>query len=273
MVTTIIDASRQRAPVRTLVAECAEFSSLAKYLALRDFRLRYRHASLGALWVILQPLLPMIVFTVVFGRVLRPSTNGVPYSLFALAGLVPWSFFSASVSRTALVYVSSGNLLTKVYFPRVILPASSVLGTVLDLAVGCAIALGYSVWHGYPPSWRWLLLPAFALHTVLVAFIVSLALATLMALVRDIKHALQFIMQLWMYASPVAYSSSLVPERYRWLVGWNPMTSVIDGFRWCLFGARSDLALDCVSLASAGLIAVAAVWLFHRFQESLAERV
>jgi len=273
MVTTVIDASRRRTPLRALLAECAEFSSLAKYLALRDFRLRYRHASLGALWVVLQPLLPMIVFTGVFGRVLRPSTSGVPYSLFALAGLVPWSFFSSSVSRSALVFVSSGNLLTKVYFPRVILPASSVLGNILDLGVGCLLAFGYSIWNGYLPTWRWLFLPAVAFQTMLVAFFVSLALATLNSLLRDVKHAMQFLMQLWMYASPVAYSSSLVPERYRWLVGCNPMTCVLDGFRWSLFGTRPDLALYGASTASVAVVAGAAFWLFHRFQESLAERV
>lgn len=273
MVTTVIDASRQRTPVRLLLAECLEFSSLTKYLALRDFRLRYRHASLGALWVVLQPLLPMLVFTGVFGRVLKPSTSGVPYSLFALAGLVPWSFFSASVSRSSLVFVSSGNLLTKVYFPRVILPASSILGNLLDLGVGCVLVVGYSIWHGYFPTWRWLFLPAAVLETVLVAFFVSLALATLNSLLRDVKHAMQFLMQLWMYASPVAYSSSLVPERYRWLAGWNPMTSVLDGFRWSLFGTRPDFRLDGTSVAATVIIGAAALWLFHRFQESLAERI
>jgi lipopolysaccharide transport system permease protein len=273
MVTTIIDPTRQRASFRMLVAEYSEFGSLAKYLALRDFRLRYRHASLGALWVVLQPLLPMLIFTGVFGRVLKPSTGGIPYSLFALAGLVPWSFFSTSVARSCLVFVSSGNLLTKVYFPRAILPASSILGNVIDLGVGCLLAAGYSIWNGYFPTWRWLLLPAVALQCLLVAFFVSLALATLNALFRDVKHAMQFLMQLWMYASPVAYSSSLVPEKYRWLVGVNPMTSVLDGFRWSLFGTRPNFILYCGSVASLAVIAAGAIWLFQRFEESLAERV
>lgn len=273
MMTTIIEGARQRTSFRARIAEYAEFGSLVKYLALRDFRLRYRHASLGFVWVILQPLLPMIIFTGVFSRVLRPSTNGIPYSLFALAGLVPWSFFSSSVSRACMVFVSSGNLLTKVYFPRGILPAAAILGSVLDLGAGCVLVLGYSIWNGYMPSWRWLLLPAIALQAVVVAMVVSLALATLNSLFRDVKHAMQFLMQLWMYASPVVYSSSLVPERYRWLVGLNPMASVLDGFRWSLFGTRPGLALYCSSVASIAVAAAAAFWLFYRFEQSLAERI
>lgn len=273
MMTTIIEGSRQRTSWWARMAEYAEFASLAKYLAQRDFRLRYRHASLGVLWVILQPLLPMIIFTGVFSRVLRPSTNGIPYSLFALAGLVPWSFFSSSVTRACMVFVSSGNLLTKVYFPRGILPGSAILGSVLDLGAGCVLVLGYSIWNGYLPSWRWLLLPAVALQTVVVALFISLALATLNAVFRDVKHAMPFLMQLWMYASPVAYSSSLVPPRYRWLVGLNPMASVLDGFRWILFGTRPDLTLYWGSVVSLAVVAGAAIWLFHRFEQSLAERV
>jgi lipopolysaccharide transport system permease protein len=269
---TVIENSQQSVSLSSL-SEYREFGSLLKYLVIRDIHLRYRHASLGATWVILQPLLPMVIFTVVLGHLLRPSTNGVPYSLFVLAGLVPWSFFSASVSRACLVFINSANLLTKVYFPRGILPASAILGGSLDLVVGCALLLVYSMWKGYFPNLRWLLLPGLALQTILVAFFISLGLATLNALIRDVKHAMQFLMQLWLYASPVAYSSSLVPERYRWLVGLNPITSVLDGYRWCLFGTRPSLPLYWGSVAATVVLAIASVWLFSYFQDSLAERV
>jgi lipopolysaccharide transport system permease protein len=270
---TIIEASRQRISFWGMVSEYLEYASLVKYLALRDLRLRYRHASLGLVWVILQPLLPMIIFTGVFGRVLRPSTSGVPYSLFALAGLVPWNFFSSSVSRACMVFVSSGNLLTKVYFPRAILPGSAILGSALDLGAGCVLVLAYSMWNHYFPTWRWLLLPVISLQAILIAFFVSLGLATLNCIFRDVKHAVQFLMQLWLYASPVVYSSSMVPPRYRWLVGLNPMTSVLDGFRWCLFGTRPAFGLYWTSIASIAVVAAGAIWLFHYFEQSLAERV
>lgn len=270
---TVIENSQQRISWSSLVSEYREFGSLVKYLAIRDIHLRYRHASLGATWVVLQPLLPMVIFTGVLGHLLRPSTNGVPYSLFALAGLVPWSFFSSSVSRACLVFINSANLLTKVYFPRGILPASAILGGALDLVVGCVLLLVYSVWKGYLPNVRWFFLPCLLLQTILVAFFISLGLATLNALIRDVKHAMQFLMQLWMYASPVAYSSSLVPERYRWLVALNPMTSVLDGYRWCLFGTRPSFPLYWGSMAATAAFAVGAISLFNYFQDSLAERV
>lgn len=216
--------------------EYREFVPLLRYLAARDWRLRYRNASLGTLWVILQPLLPMLVFTMVFAKVLRPSTGDVPYSLYALAGLAPWSFFSSTVSRACLAFVSNANLLNKVYFPRAILPASSVLGGVVDLGVGCALVCGYAILSGYLPTWRWALLPVCAALTLLTAFFVSLLLATLNALQRDVKHAMQFLMQLWLYASPVAYPAGLVPEQYRWLLGLNPMTAVLESFRWSQIG-------------------------------------
>lgn len=270
---TIIEGSPQRASIGAVLSEYWEFLSLLKHLAVRDIRLRYRHASLGALWVILQPLLPMIIFTGVFGRVLRPSTSGVPYSLFVLAGLVPWSFFSTAVSRACMVFISSANLLTKVYFPRGILPASAILGGALDLGVSCAVLLIYSSYKGFYPQVRWLFLPALVFQTILVAFFVSLGLATLNALVRDVKHAMQFLMQFWLYASPVAYSSSLVPARYRWLVGLNPMTCVLDGYRWCLFGVAPSASLYWASVASTVVVAGASICLFQYFQHTLAERV
>lgn len=244
-----------------------------RYLAVRDWRLRYRNASLGALWVILQPLLPMLIFTMVFAHVLRPSTGDVPYSLFALTGLAPWSFFASTVSRGCLAFVSNGNLLNKVYFPRGILPASAVLGGALDLAVGCGLVCGYSIWNGYLPTWRWLMLPLLAAQVLATAFFVSLALATLNALYRDVKHAMQFLMQLWLYASPVVYSASLVPEGYRWLLALNPMTSVLEGFRWALLGTPIDAGLFWASLGSTLVVAVAGVELFRSFERSLPERV
>ncbi|MFN7924034.1 MAG: ABC transporter permease [Bryobacteraceae bacterium] len=270
---TVIQAARERISPAAFVREYFEFRSLLKHLTLRDLRLRYRYTSLGISWVVLQPLITMAVFTTVFANVLRPSTGGIPYSLFALAGLVPWNFFSSSLGRACMVFVSNSGLLTKVYFPRGILPLGSVFGSTLDLTVGCVLVCGYSMWCGYWPTWRWLLLPAAAMQAVIVTFIVSLGLGILNALQRDVKNAMQFITQLWMYASPVVYPASLVPEKYRWLIGLNPMTGVLDGFRWCLLGVAPDAELYWTSLASTVLFGAGAIWLFLHYERSLAERI
>jgi lipopolysaccharide transport system permease protein len=270
---TIIQPIRERLSPSAVLREYFAFGSLLKYLTLRDFRLRYRHAALGLVWVVLQPLLSMVIFAAVFSRVLRPSTGGVPYSLFALAGLVPWNFFSTSFSRASQTLVSSGGLMTKVYFPRGILPASAVLGSVLDLVVGCALVCGYAIFNHYTPNWRWLLLPAVVLQLVLATLFVSLGFATLTALQRDTKHAMQFVTQLWLYASPVIYPASLVPAQLRWLFGLNPLTGVLDAFRWCLLGTPPDVALYWTSLGSLVVMSACAVWIFCRYEQSLVERV
>jgi homopolymeric O-antigen transport system permease protein len=272
MTTTIIDADRRGSP-SDLVQEYTEFGTLIRYLAMRDLRLRYRHASLGALWVILQPLLPMLIFVGIFSRVLRPSSGDVPYSLLVLSGMVPWTFFAASVSYGCMTFVSNANLLNKVYMPRAILPASAILGSSVDLGVGCLLLSAYAIWLGYWPHWNWLVLPFFALQAIVTAFFVSLGLATLNAIYRDVKHAMQFMLQLWLYATPVVYSPALISPKYRWLLGLNPMTSVVEGFRWAVLGIALDWQICLYSLASTMLIAVGALVLFRHFERSLAERV
>ncbi len=269
--TIIIDGNRRATPGE-LLREYAEFGTLLRYLILRDLRLRYRHASLGALWVILQPLLPMLMFTGVFARVLRPTTGDVPYSLFVLSGMVPWSFFSSSVSYGCMVFVSNANLINKVYMPRGILPASAVLGSAVDLAAGCVLLCVYSIFMGRPPHWSWLAVPLFALQAIATSFAIALGLATLNSIVRDVKHAMPFLMQLWLYATPVVYAPTLIPVQYRWLLGLNPMTSVVEGFRWALLGVPIDIHLYLTSLASAGFLALGAMALFRHFEKSLAER-
>ena len=272
MTTTIIDGDRRGSPAE-LLQEYTEFGTLIRYLAVRDLRLRYRHASLGALWVILQPLLPMLIFAGIFSRVLRPSTGEIPYSLFVLSGMVPWSFFAASVSYGCMTFVSNSNLLNKVYIPRAILPVSVILGSSVDLAVGCVLLSAYSIWNGYWPHWTWLALPLFALQVIATAFFAALGLATLNAIYRDVKHAMQFLVQLWLYATPVVYSPALIHPQYRWLLGLNPMTSVVQGFRWALLGDPVDWSLYLTSLVSAAAFAFGAMVLFRHFERSLAERV
>lgn len=272
MATTVIDAERLGSP-GDLLQDYAKSGTLIRYLAMRDLRLRYRHASLGAIWVILQPLLPMLVFAAIFSRVLRPSTGDVPYSLFVLTGMVPWSFFSSAVSFGCMTFVSNANLLNKVYIPRAILPGCAVLGSSVDLGVGCVLLCAYAIWNHYWPHWTWLALPLFALQVIVTAFFLSLGLATLNAIFRDVKHAMQFMLQLWLYATPIVYSPTLIHAKYRWLFGLNPMTSVVEGFRWAVLGVSIDRQLCLGSLACTMVIAIGALALFRHFERSLAERV
>jgi lipopolysaccharide transport system permease protein len=253
--------------------EYSEYSTLLRYLAMRDVHLRFRNPSLGALWVTLQPLLPMVVFSFVFARFLQPSTGGVPYSLFVLAGLVPWTFFSSAVSTAGMTFAWNANLLTKVYFPRAILPAAAVMASSLELGVGCLLLCLYSVSKGYWPRWSWLCIPLLAAAMAGLAFFTSLALATLNALHRDVKFAVPFVMQLWIYASPVVYSASMLPAKRRWLLGLNPLAGVLEGFRWALVGAAPQWGVFWTSLASSLVLALAAVCLFRYFDAVLAERV
>lgn len=274
MIRTIIegDGRSSLSPI-ALWREYREYSTLLRYLALRDLRLRFRNPSLGALWVTLQPLLPMVIFSFVFARVLQPSVGTIPYSLFALAGLVPWTFFSSAVSTAGMVFVWNANLLNKVYFPRAILPASAVLASSIELVVGCLLLCGYSVFKGFPPRWSWLWLPVLALEMTVLAFFTSLGIATLNALHRDVKFAVPFLMQLWIYASPVIYSASILPGQYRWLLGLNPLAGVLEQFRWALLGAGPDPAVLWISLASSIALVLAAIGVFRYFEHTLAERI
>jgi lipopolysaccharide transport system permease protein len=197
----------------------------------------------------------------------------VPYSLFVLSGMVPWSFFSASVSQGCMVFVANANLLNKVHMPRGVLPFSAILGSTVDLTVGCLLLCLYSMVSGYWPRLSWLALPMFGLQAVATSFFVTLGLATLNSLYRDVKHAMSFLLQLWLYATPVVYAPELIPDKYRWLLGLNPMTGVVEGFRWSVAGLPFDWALYLGSFASAMILAGGSAVLFWRVERSLAERV
>ncbi len=269
---TVIEASR-RGTLWTNATEYFEFATLLRHLTVRDLRLRFQNPLLGILWTILQPLLPAMIFAVVFARVLQPATGGVPYSLAALAGFVPWSFFSTSVSSAGMTFVWNANLLNKVYFPRGILPASAILASSVELATGAILLCGWSIWCGFPPCASWLLLPLLAGYIAAFAFFASLGLATANVLNRNVKFAVPFAMQLWIYASPVIYPSSFVTGRWRWLLGLNPLTAVLEGFRTAIYGAPLDSMLFLMSFCSAIVFATAAVILFRHFEDLIAERV
>jgi lipopolysaccharide transport system permease protein len=268
---TIID--RSGISLLQKIAEYRQYRTLFLFLTLRDITLRYRQTLLGVLWAVLQPILPMLIFTLVFARVLRPETGSVPYSLFALSGLVPWMFFANAINTAGTTFATNHNLLNKVYFPRAILPGAAVAAAVVDLAVGEVFLLGMLLWRGYRPTVEWLWLPVIALVTAGLALAVGLALASLMALYRDIKHVFPFLVQLWMYATPVVYPIKLVPARFRWAIDLNPMTGLVEAGRNCWFGTPVNWTMLAMSGLSAVLLCGAAALLFHHLETDLAERV
>jgi lipopolysaccharide transport system permease protein len=268
---TVIDGSRSGFTRK--IAEYRRYGTLFVFLALRDVMLRYRQTVLGIVWAIVQPILPMLIFAAVLARVLRPGTSNVPYPLFALAGLTLWTFFANAITASGSTFMNNHNLLNKVYFPRAILPAAAVAAHLVDLLVAGALLLGLALWWGYRPTVAWLLIPPIGLLTAALAMAVGVALASLMALYRDVKYLLPFLVQIWMYATPVIYPTSVLTAKFHWLIGLNPMTGVVEAFRAALFGTPADWNLIGLSSLSAAIIAIGGWTLFQNLEADLAERV
>jgi lipopolysaccharide transport system permease protein len=224
-------------PWRDLGAsELWEYRELLYFLTWRDVKVKYKQTHLGVAWAVLQPTLSMLVFSVVFGRVAGLPSHGVPYPLFTYAALLPWQLFANALTQSSNSLVNNQALLTKVYFPRVLIPAATVLGGLVDFLVALSLLLGMMLYYGVYPSLRMLSLPLFALLALGAALSVGIWLAALNVRYRDVRYTVPFLTQFWLFASPVAYSSAVVPERYRALYSLNPMAAVVDGFRWALLG-------------------------------------
>jgi lipopolysaccharide transport system permease protein len=243
------------------LASIYHYRELLYFLTWRDVKVRYKQAAIGVAWVVLQPLLTMIVFTVIFGQFAKMPSDGLPYPIFTFAALLPWNYFSQAISRSGTSLVSNANLISKVYFPRLIVPISGALGPVVDFAISFVILLGMMAWYGIAPNWGVLALPFFLLLSFLTALATCLYLSALNVKYRDVGHAIPFLVQFWMYASPVVYSVNLIPQRWRLLYSLNPMVGVIEGFRWALLGKElpqfSSIAvstLTVMALLFGGLI-------------------
>jgi lipopolysaccharide transport system permease protein len=253
--------------------ELREYRDLFFFLVWRDIKVRYAQTVLGVAWAVLQPLIGTIIFTVVFGRFAGVPSDGVPFSLFALAALVPWTYFATSLSGASASLVSSTNLLTKVYFPRLVIPLAPVLAGLVDLAVGFLALLILMAIYGVVPSASALVaVPLLVLIALLAAGGIGSGLAALSLQYRDVKHATPFLVQVWMFLSPVVYPLSLVPENYRLLYALNPMVGVIEGFRTVLLGTGSaGPAVLGVSAASAVVLFVGGTVFFRRWERSFAD--
>ena len=212
------------------------YRELLYFFVWRDVKIRYKQTAIGVLWVVLQPVLNMLVFTLFFGRLAKLPSDGLPYPVFYFAALVPWTYFSTALATTTSVVVDNQQVITKVYFPRLILPISATLSGLVDFSIGFVVLALFTFAYGIKPTVAALWLPVLLLLAVFTALGVGLWLSALNALYRDVRYVIPFVMQFWMFASPVAYPSSLVPVRWRWLYGLNPMAGVIEGFRWSLTG-------------------------------------
>lgn len=250
------------------------YRELLYFLVLRDVQVRYKQTAIGAGWAILQPLMTMMIFTVIFSNFAKIPSDGIPYPIFAYTALLPWTYFAQALSCSGTSLVGNANLITKVYFPRLIIPLSSVLAPVVDFLLSFPLLLGLMVWYGVAPTWGVLALPLFLLFAVMAALAMGLWLAPLNVKYRDVRHTIPFLIQLWMYASPVAYPVSLVPEQWRLLYSLNPMAGVIEGFRWALLGKASpDFMVMAVSAVIVLTLLLGGIMYFKRMERTFADVV
>ncbi|VVB72116.1 ABC-2 type transporter [uncultured archaeon] len=238
---------------------------------MRDISVRYKQTILGAGWAIIQPLFAMVVFTTIFGGLAKISSEGLPYSLFNYAALLPWTLFAEGVTRSTISVTRNANIMTKVYFPRLVMPISGVLSPVVDFAVASLILLGMILYYGFAPTISVILLPAFILLALMTSLGVGLWLSALNAQYRDIQYTVPFITQIWLFASPVVYSSTIVPERYRLIYNLNPMTGVIDGFRWALLGTAPPNSMIIVSVLIVIILLISGMYYFKQMEKSFAD--
>jgi lipopolysaccharide transport system permease protein len=254
--------------------ELWDYRELLYFFVWRDVKIRYKQTAIGVLWVILQPVLTMLVATLFFGRLAKLPSQGLPYSVFCFAAVVPWAYFSTALVAATNVMVEHQRVITKVYFPRLILPVSAALSGLVDFFIGLAVLFFYILAHGIRPTFTVLFLPLFLLLAIFTVLGVGLWLSALNALYRDVRFLIPFFVQFWMLASPVYYSSSMVPDRYRWIYGLNPMTGVIDGFRWALTGrVASPGPVLYVSIVIVCFLVLGGLLFFNRMEGEIADRV
>ena len=266
----VIEAGRTEAQY---LKDIWRYRELFYFLAWRDIIVRYKQTVLGITWALIRPLLATLVSTVVFGNLAKFPSDGVPYPILVVAGVLPWQFFANSLTECSLSLINNANLVAKIYFPRLIVPASAVIVSFVDLLISGIILLGLMAWYNFIPDWRIITLPLFILIAFAAALGGGLWLAALNVKYRDFRHIVPFIVQFGFYISPVPYSSSVVPEKWRLLYSLNPMVSAIDGFRWALLGGRSPLYLPgfIVSLGVISLVLASGIWYFRKTERTFAD--
>lgn len=251
-----------------------EHRELLYFFVWRDIKVRYKQTALGAGWAIIQPFVTMVVFSVVFGRLAKIPSDGVPYPIFSYTALVPWTFFAHGLTQTANSLVTSANLIRKVYFPRLVVPLSTVLSGVVDFSVAFAVLLGMMLYYGIVPTINIVWLPPLLLLALVTVLGVGLWLSAINVRFRDVRHGMTFLTQLWLFATPIAYPSSLLSEPWRTLCGLNPMAGVVEGFRWALLGTKTAPGpIILVSALVALVILVSGAFYFRRMEKTFADVV
>ena len=252
-------------------AELWEARELLYFLVLRDITVRYKQTVLGVAWAVLQPLFSMLIFTVIFGKLAKLPSDGHPYAVFVYAGLLPWMFFSTAVSSASQSLVNQQSLLTKIYLPRLFVPAASIGGGLVDFAVSFVVFVGLLAVYRVVPGWGVLALPGLVLVTAMAALGVGLSLAAVTVTYRDFRYVIPFMVQAWMYLSPVIYPVSIVPPDWQWLLAINPMVGIIDGFRAAFLGAPWNLTTLGVSTASATVMLIFGLFHFRKTERRFAD--
>ena len=266
----VIQPSSGWVPLR--LGELWAYRELLYFLVWRDIKVRYKQTALGAAWAVIQPFFTMVVFSVFFGRLAKLPSDGLPYPVFTYCALVPWTYFATALTMSSNSLVDHARLITKVYFPRLLVPAASVLAGLVDLAIAAVVLVAMLLYYGIAPTPAVVLLPVFVLLAAATALAVGLWLSALNVQYRDVRYTISFLVQFWLFVTPVAYSSSLVPERWRALYGLNPMTGVVEGFRWALLGkAEPPGAMLLASAGSVAVLLLGGLYYFRRMERRFAD--
>ncbi len=249
------------------------YRELFYFLAWRDILVRYKQTAIGIVWALIRPFLTMVVFTVIFGRIANLPSEGAPYPILVFSAMLPWQFFANSLSECSNSLISNANLISKVYFPRLIVPTSAVVVSFVDFMISGIILLALMAWYNFVPSWRILTLPLFIAIAFAASIGAGLWLASLNVQYRDFRFIVPFIVQFGLYISPVGFSSSVVPQEWRFIYSLNPIVGVIDGFRWAILGGESHLYLPgfLLSLGFVALLLISGIWYFRKMERKFAD--
>ena len=268
----IIDAGEQ--PPGKQLRDLWAYRELLYFLAWRDFKVRYKQTALGAAWAVIQPFFTMVVFSIFFGYLGKIPSDGIPYPVFAYSALLPWSLFAHALTESSNSLVNNQGLITKVYFPRLIIPIAPLFVGLVDFGIAFVVLLGLMLFYGILPGFALLAAPLFVLLALVTALAVGMWLSALNVQYRDVRYTIPFLTQLWLFATPVAYPSSLLPEPWRSLYGLNPMAGVVEGFRWALLGQTTAPGpLLAVSTITVVLLLIGGLWYFNKMEQTFADIV
>jgi lipopolysaccharide transport system permease protein len=257
-----------------MIREFWAYRELAYFLAWRDVKVRYKQTVLGVLWAVIQPFLTMVIFTLLFGQLAQIPTDGIPGPVFYFSALVPWTYFSSTVSNAGMSLVANSGLLTKIYFPRIMLPVAAALSTLVDFMISSVFLIGFIVYYKTPLGWNLLLWPVLVVLLMLMALGLGTFVAALNVKYRDIRYALPFVIQLLLFATPIIYPSSMIPERFQWLLALNPLSGVIEAFRYVVVPSRGvDWNVLWLSAAITGVLFIMGVAYFKSTEKAMADIV